>query len=343
MRLQVATVVGEAMLRDLSDAQLDDRGDAAIVRSVCHPTSPRTVHLRAAATAVLCLALAAGAAAAPVSGRLGTPTGVVPALTVYAWSVSGAQLYSLTTAAGQTSFTLDLPRGHYWLFATPADPGAPPLYGAHTGFALCGHAAEPRAPDCQSHAPRLLAVGAHALSDIELSDWHLDDTVTRDLDRILGRQGADEVDEGQLAAPKFSEYPAAAYAGPRATTLAAGDARLERDREPLAAALAGAPNFAGRLVLVRVGCGGDCEQAALVDLASGQVAYPPPLAELPASTPCSSRGPLLFRRDSRLVTVTGRDKQELVTRYYVWDPERGLLRQVASLASALGERCIPAN
>jgi hypothetical protein len=295
-----------------------------------------------AAIAILCFALAAGATAAPVTGRLGTPTGVVPALTLYAWSLTGAQLYSVTTEAGQTSFTLDLPRGHYWLFATPADPGAPPLYGAHTGFAACGRAAEPRAPDCHSHALRVLVVGARGQGGIELSDWHLDDAVTRDLDRVLGRPDGGAVDEVQLAAPKFSEYPAPAYAGPRAAALAAGgDPRLERDHEPLAAALASAPNFAGRMVLAVLGCGSGCEQAALVDIASGRVAYPPALADLPASTPCSSRGPLLFRRDSRLVTVTGRDKAELVTRYYVWDPDTGLLRLVASLASALDERCVP--
>ncbi len=299
------------------------------------------MHLRSA-TAAVCLGLATVAAAAPVAGRLGTPTGVLPALTLYAWSLTGAQLYSVTTEAGQSGFALDLPRGRYWLFATPADPGAPPLYGAYTGFAACGRAAEPRAPDCQSHALRAVSVGARGQSGIELSDWHLDDAVTRDLDRILGRPDADAVDEMQLAAPKFSEYPASAYAGPRATALAAGgDARLERDREPLAAALASAPNFAGRMVLVRLGCGNDCEQAALVDIATGTVAYPPPLAELPASTPCSSRGPLLFRRDSRLVTVTGRDRAELVTRYFVWDPDSGVLKLVASLASALDERCVP--
>jgi len=295
-----------------------------------------------AATAALCLALAAGAAAAPVTGRLATPTDVVPALTLYAWSVTAAQLYSVTTEAGQATFALDLPHGRYWLFATPADPGAPPVYGAYTGAAACGRGAEPRAPDCQSHALRLLVVGAHGLSGVELSDWHLDDDVTRDLDRILGRPEGGSSDEVQLAAPKFSEYPAPAAPGTRAATLAAGgDARLERDREPLAAALASPPNFAGRLVLVRLGCGSGCEQAALVDVGSGRVAYPPALAELPASTPCSSRGPLLFRRDSRLLTVTGRDKSELVTRYYVWDPDSGLLRLVASLASALEERCVP--
>ena len=296
-----------------------------------------------AAIAALCLALAAGATAAPVTGRLGTPTGVVPAVTVYAWSVTGAQLYSVTTEAGQATFTLDLPRGHYWLFATPADPGAPPLYGAYTGFAACGHAAESRAADCHSHALRTLVIGPHGQGGIELSDWHLDDGVTRDLDRILGRPDGGAVDEVQLAAPKFSEYPASAHGGVRAAALAAagGDPRLERDREPLAAALGSVPNFAGRMVLLLLGCGAGCEQAALVDVETGRVAYPPALAELPASTPCSSRGPLLFRRDSRLLTLTGRDKTELVTRYYVWDPETGLLRLVASLASALDERCVP--
>jgi hypothetical protein len=293
-----------------------------------------------AATAALLLALAAGATGAPVTGRLGTPTGVVPPLTLYAWSLTGARLYSVTTDGGQTSFTLDLPRGRYWLFATPADPGAPPLYGAYTAFAACARAAG-HAADC-GHELRVVTVGARGQSGVELSDWHLDDAVTRDLDRIVGRPDGGDVDELRLAAPKFSEYPAPAYAGARAAALAAGgDERLERDREALAAALAGPANFAGRMVLLRLACGSGCEQAALVDLATGRVAFPPALAELPASTPCSSRGPLVFRRDSRLVTVTGREQSELVTHYYVWDADAGLLRQVASLASPLDERCAP--
>jgi hypothetical protein len=298
------------------------------------------VHLRAA-TVALCLALAATAAGAPVTGRLGTPTGPVPALPVYAWSLTGAQLHSVTTEAGQATFTLDLPRGRYWLFATPADPGAPPVYGAYTDLAACGHAPGARARDCRSHALRAVTVGARGQGGIELSDWHLDEAVTRDLDRVLDRPDAVAVDEAQLAAPKFSEYPAAVYTGARAAALAGGDGRGERDRDSLAAALGSAANFAGRMVLVRVGCGSGCEQAALVDLASGRYAYPPALAQLPPSTPCSSRGPLLFRRDSRLLTVTGRDQRELVTRYFVWDADRGQLRLVASLASALEERCVP--
>ena len=55
----------------------------------------------------------------------------------------------------------------------------------------------------------------------------------------------------------------------------------------------------------------------------------------------TARGALLFRRDSRLLTVTGPERSELVTHYYVWDVEAGALRPVAALASALAERCNP--
>ena len=181
-------------------------------------------------------------------------------------------------------------------------------------------------------------VGAHGQSGIELSDWHLDDRVTRDLDRILGR--ADAEGDAELAAPKFSEYPAQPYTGPRAPALAVdADGRVERDREPLAVALGGSPNFAGRIVLVRLSCGAGCEHAVLVDVASGAVAYPPALAALPAPVSCASRDALLYRRDSRLITVTGRDGEELVTRYFVWEAGGGPLKPVAALAGASEERC----
>ena len=291
--------------------------------------------------AVLLSLLAAAAGAAPVSGRIGTPTDAVPALTVYAWSLTGAQLHSLTTEGGQTTFTLELPPGRYWLFAAPADPGAPPLYGAHTGFSACAHGTPPRDADCLQHALRPVTVGRRPVDGVDLTDWHLDDGVTRALDRILDRPAGEILDEAQLAAPKFSEYPALPYAGARAATLTTGgDARIERDQELLAAALTSPVNFAGRVVLVRLGCGAGCETAALVDLATGRVAYPPALATLPTSTACSARGSLLFRRDSRLMTVTARDRTQLVTRYYAWDPDNGVLRLVASLASTLDEHCV---
>ncbi|MEI8296728.1 MAG: hypothetical protein WCH32_01775 [Pseudomonadota bacterium] len=287
--------------------------------------------------AALLLALPLTATAAPLSGRLAAPAGAAPALTVYAWSLTRAHLYSVATSAGQATYTIDVPPGRYWLFAAPAEPGAPQVYGAHTEFVSCSRSTrEPH--DCSSHGLRAIASGSGPLGGIDLTDWHLDDATTRELDHLLGRADGEVIDEAELAAPKFSEYPAAAFSGPHAATLLAGEPRSEHESQ-LAAALTLPPNFAGRVVLQRIGCGPGCEGIALVDAVTGRVSFPPALAELPGGTACSTRGPLVFRRDSRLLTVTGRDRNELVTRYYVWDADSGMLRPVAALASALGERC----
>jgi hypothetical protein len=287
------------------------------------------------------LGLAPGlAAAAPVSGRLAAPAGSLPALTLYAWSLTGAGLYSVMTTSGQASFAIDLPAGRYYVFAAPADPGAPALYGAYTEFAACSRG-RPRDGACPGHVLRTVVVRRAAVDGVDLTDWYLDDAVTRELDRILGRPADAQIGESELAAPKFSEYPAPP-AGAVATALAAeGDARIERDREVLTAALGSGANFAGRTVLVKIGCGAGCESVAFVDLPSGRVAFPAALATLPAPTDCAGRGPLQFRRDSRLLTVTGRDGDQLLTRYFVWEPDSGALRLAASLASAVSERCGP--
>ena len=283
------------------------------------------------------VAAAAGARALPVSGRLASPAGSVPALTVYAWSLGAAKLYSVATEEGQASFTLDLPPGRYYLFAAPLEPGAPPVYGAYTAYAACMH--EPAHADCQDHALRTLAVGRQPPAPVELTDWYLDEPVTQSLDRILGRR-EEAPPEAELAAPRFSEYPAAPAPATRATELAGAEpARLERDRDALAPALAGAPNFAGRGALVRLGCGSGCEAVALIDLPSGRVDYPPPLAQLPAPDACAPGEALRFRRDSRLLTVTEGREHARVTRYFVWDPEHGSLKLVATLSSALEEQC----
>jgi hypothetical protein len=295
-----------------------------------------------------CLAFAAlglgavAAAAAPVSGRLASPAGTLPALTVFAWSLAGDKLYSITTDSGQVAFTLDLPPGRYYVFAAPVDPGAPAIYGAYTEFAACSH--DGAHAGCSAHGLRTLLVKKRPVHDVDLTDWYLDDTVTRELDRILGRPVGATPAESELAAPKFSEYPAAPGAPARATALATGDEpRIERDREPLTAALTSSVNFAGRTVLLRIGCGEHCESVALVDLPTGRVAYPAVLAQLPADSSCTPNGALQFRRDSRLLTVTGANGHERVTRYFVWDADAGTLRLVASLASALGAGCTPAR
>jgi hypothetical protein len=285
------------------------------------------------ASALLLLGLAP-ALAAPVNGRLASPAGALPPLTVFAWSLAGAKLYSVTTDAGQTAFTLKLPPGRYYVFAAPLDPGAPPVYGAYTEFAAC--AREGARGDCTHHGLKVLTVDRRPAPAVELTDWYLDDAVTQQLDRILGRPVSARPDESALAAPRFSEYPAAAAGAARAAALAGGDEpRVERDREALTAALVSNFNFAGRAVLVRIGCGAGCESVALVDLPTGRVAYPVSLAQLPAASGCAPGEVLQFRRDSRLLTVTGATEHGRVTRYFTWDAERGALKLVASLTSAL--------
>ena len=281
------------------------------------------------------------AAAAPVVGRLASPAGAVPALTVYAWSLTGARLFSVSTESGQATYTMELPAGRYYVFAAPLDPGAPAVYGAYTEFAACTHDGH---GGCTAHALKPLVVARRAVAGVDLTDWYLDDAATHELDGILERTEAGTPPESELAAPRFSEYPAAPSLAPRATALAAGnDPRLERDREPLTAALASNFNFAGRTVLVRIGCGDGCETIAFVDAPSGRVAYPELLARLPPAPACASASPLQFRRDSRLLLVTGVSGKQRVTRYFAWDPESGQLRLVASLASVLEERCAPAR
>ena len=284
------------------------------------------------------LALHAGVAgAAVVTGRLAPPTGTLPALTLYAWSLTGAKLYSVTTGDGEASFTIELPPGRYVVFAAPADPGSPAVYGAYTEFAACTRD-RPRGV-CQAHGLAPIVVGKRRLEHIDLSDWYLDAAVTAELDRILGRVDEAELSDSALAAPRFSEYPAPPWNGSRATALIeGGDERVARDREPLLAALASRENFSGRAVLVRIGCGDGCESAAVVDLPSGRVAYPGALATLPVRSTCVAAGPLEFRRDSRLLTVTTPEGAQLLTRYFIWDADGGTLRAIASLAR-LSARC----
>lgn len=311
----------------------------------------RTLHsslrfVSAAAVLAATVGVAAPAAAVPVSGRVGTPSDVVPALTVHAWSAAAGKAWTVTTIAGQTTYALDVPAGRYVVFATPADPGAPPVYGAHTRFSLCARDAKGlETGACRDHGLVEVDVAAKKVENVDVTDWYLDDAAIAQLDAALGR-AAEAVDEAQLAAPRFSEYRAVRLAEvPRATALQPdADARLERDRAALTAALAGAPTFAGRFAIVRVPCMDaaarpDCEAAAVLDLPLGRVAWPAPLNPLPPAGPCSERGVLQYRRDSRLMTITSREGEQLVTRYYVWDGEGARLTLVATLASGIGTRC----
>ena len=156
---------------------------------------------------------------------------------------------------------------------------------------------------------------------------------------MLGRGSGESTTESALAAPRFSEYPATLLPPGLATTrfeAEPGDARLARDQAAIAGALARGPNFAGTLSLLAVPGG-----YALLDLRGGQVRWPTVLAERPGNSVCATdeERPIQFRRDSRLLTVSRQEGEQWVTRYLVWDEAKARLEEVASLSSALPERC----
>jgi hypothetical protein len=312
------------------------------------PSAPP--HRRSAALGGLIGALAAAAAAgAPLAGHVRAPSEYPPALVVHAWSPSTGRRLTVTTAAGQSTWTIDVPPGRYVVFATPADPGAPRVYAAHTRFSACARDGQRLASGaCRDHGLEEIEVGRRRVDGVDVSDWFPDDAAVAEFDRALGR-ASQAVDEAQLAAPKFSEYPVArAAAAARAPALEGlPDPRLERDRAALAAALEAPATFAGHYAIVAVPCpagaepaAAACSAAAVLDLASGRPAWPEPLNPLPGSAPCTDRGALQFRRDSRLLTVTGREGDQLVTRYYAWEGEALRLHLVATLANRLDERCV---
>jgi hypothetical protein len=274
-------------------------------------------------------------AATPVSGRLGSPTGAAPAETVYAWSLGARHLYSADRPAGSAGYTIELPPGRYLLFAVPAEPGAPPVYGAYTPAARCAHGA--KREDCEGHGLLRVDVQKKRIEGIDLTDWSITDDAAALLDGILGRASGETWSEQELAAPKFSEYPAG-KAGERAGALApSDDARVARDSARLSAALAGeAANFAGDRVLLHIDCGAGCADIALLALSSGRVEYPAPLNPLPSV--CPPHEALTFRTDSRLLILVGEDGEKLANRYFVLDDDKDL-KLVATLIDSREAPC----
>ena len=253
-------------------------------------------------TAGLGVAIGLPAAAAVLSGELLAPAGAAPAMRVYAWS-AGGPLHWVAVRAGEP-FHLDVPAGRYRLFAAPADSGAPSVYAGHTDC-------DTRTP-CNHHRLRWLHVESGPLH-ADIADWHLDESEAAGIDQRLGRSQA-EVNERDMAAPKFIEYPSASRVGARATRLT-----LEGDLEPglresLRDALANAAvNVGGRGVLLQSPCPHGCE-SALIDLSTGRVLRVPHAAAA-----------IAYRRDSRLLVVSLPDASR---RYYVWEPDTATLRGV---------------
>jgi hypothetical protein len=132
--------------------------------------------------------------------------------------------------------------------------------------------------------------------------------------------------------------------------LSSKDARMYRTN--LRNATKAGVNFAGRYILTGWGCGTNCSEWAIIDGRSGKVYFPKELAgvgygfcelpenAMPSDSPTladDADGPVYFKKDSRLVVLTGftggglnDDKAKCGNYFFEWTGTR--LRQVKFIA-----------
>jgi hypothetical protein len=129
-----------------------------------------------------------------------------------------------------------------------------------------------------------------------------------------------------LSAPRFSEYPSASFDASTVPDVDfSGSALSEEDRELVRRTLTGGPNFAGVLTATLAHCGPACSRLVLVDWRSGRIQGPAPLAEIQGTLPCRPAEAILFRRDSRLMSISRTRGAAVVTQYFVWNQKNAAL------------------
>jgi hypothetical protein len=293
------------------------------------------------ALAALCaLIFPAHAPAATLEGRILYPGRAIPAATVYARNLESTALHRAALQRNEATFRFELPAGRYWIFVRPEEPGLRELYGAHTRYSRCRQNPSPLVESCADHALQEVEIAPNAKRvALEIDDWFLEDTSAAALDAILGSATSAE-DQAELGRPRFSEYRASAgaVAGELALDLPSQGPGAQYASELTSAAAKGA-NFAGSFALVRLPCGGGCEQVAVVDLAHGSVWFPKALAQVPATLPCRPDDRLAFREDSRLLEFTRLQGESVVTDYLLWDAERGALNPLAQYRRSAARFC----
>jgi hypothetical protein len=189
----------------------------------------------------------------------------------------------------------------------------------------------------------------------------LTDEVAQQIDRIRGAVPVGGFDSEPLSAPRFSEYPSEASAAnalsatanalsagnglaaaavstapslPVATGLpkvdfGAGDLSDE-NRDIVERALSSGPNFAGHVTAVLTRCGPACSRLVLIDWNTGSIQGLPPQplhAEIQGALPCRPEEAVIFRRDSRLLSVSRVQGSMVITQYYVWNQKSAALTQ----------------
>jgi hypothetical protein len=272
----------------------------------------------------------AGALAGTIDGTVSFPAQLVPSMTVYAAELDTSRVHTIQLARGQANFAVEVPPGRYLVFLAPNELGAPNVYGAYTQYSLCA----PHGDDgkCEDHALVPVTVTAKApRTALTIDDWYLTDEVAAQIDRIRGVAAG--MDSEPSSAPRFSEYPSAPFDASAAPKFDFSGGELSREgREIVQQALISGPNFAGHVTVALTSCGPACGRVVLLDWRSGQLqesAPQNPLAEVQGSLPCRPDEALLFRRDSRLLSITRMRGTAVVTQYYVWNQDNAALVQRA--------------
>jgi hypothetical protein len=283
--------------------------------------------VRLVQAAMASLGLSAGALAGTIAGVVTFPTQLVPSMTVYASDLDTSRVHSVQLVRGQANFTVDVPPGRYLVFLAPNEPGAPNIYGAYTRYSLC--APHDVGAQCEDHALVAITITAKApRGAVTIDDWYLTDDIAQQIERIRGVAAG--VNSEPLSAPRFSEYPSASFDASVAPEIDFGGSELsEAERANVQQALSSGPNFAGHVTAALTRCGPSCGRVVLVDWLTGAIQGLPlqPGIEIQGSLPCRTDEALLFRRDSRLLSVTRTRGAAVVTQYFVWNQKNATLVQ----------------
>jgi hypothetical protein len=204
------------------------------------------------------------------------------------------------------------------VFLAPNEPGAPNVYGAYTQYCLCALHDIGR---CADHTLVPITISARVpRAAVTIDDWYLTDAVAEQIDHIRGVAAGFQLES--LSAP--FDAPAKPKIG------YAGSDLSEDDREIVQHALSSGPNFAGHVTVTLTTCGPACGRLVLVDWRSGAIQELPPQdsgAPIQGTLPCRADEALVFRRDSRLLSLTRVRGTAVVTQYYVWNQKNAALVQ----------------
>jgi len=109
-------------------------------------------------------------ASATISGRLNYPSDFIPELEVLAYTSPGSDVVAICTNQGQSSYSLAVAPGTYYVFARPLrgslDDKLPEGY--YTRWVACGQKAT-----CRDHSmiPSVVKAG-QTLTGVDLYDWY---------------------------------------------------------------------------------------------------------------------------------------------------------------------------